>query len=283
MKVSLLVSGLSRLFAGDLARLVELARAAEAAGVDQIAVPDHVAMGPNADRYPYGRFPLPLDEPFPEPLTTLAAMAGATSRIRLGTGILIAPLRPAVLLAKTLATLDVLSGGRVELGVGVGWQEEEYAASGVPFDERWGRLDDTLRACQALWTEAPASFHSRSVSFEKLWSSPHPVQEGGIPIWFGVAATPRQARRIAELGAGWMPMPLAPDELRAGADRIREAFARAGRDPATLGVRASVRSFDEVESLREAGATALSFPLAAFAHRADEIPTFLERLGGMQP
>ena len=86
-----------------------------------------------------------------------------------------------------LATLDVVSNGRVDLGVGVGWQPEEFAACGVPFEERWSRLDDGLRACRALWGEAPASFTSKSVSFERIWSLPRPVQPNGIPIWFGVA------------------------------------------------------------------------------------------------
>src|SRR6185436_18984466 len=98
--------------------------------------------------YPYGDFPFPPADPWVEPLTTLAAMAAVTSTVRLGTGVLITPLRPAVLLAKTIATLDNLSGGRVDLGVGLGWQREEYAAIGVSFTERWARHDDEIRACR---------------------------------------------------------------------------------------------------------------------------------------
>jgi probable F420-dependent oxidoreductase len=292
-RISLLVSGLSRIFGNDLGRVLELARIADDAGIDQIALPDHVAMGPHVERYPYGRYPLPLEEPYLEPLTTLAAMAGATTRLRLGTGVLIAPLRQPVVLAKTLATLDVVSGGRVDLGVGVGWQREEFEACGVPFEERWSRLDDGLRACRALWlSEAPASFSSASVSFEALWSLPRPLQPDGIPIWFGVAPSQRNARRIAELGVGWMPMPLPAEELAAGAERIRAAFVAAGRDPDELQVRANARpvtgadgrpdleaTLAGIPELAEAGASSVSFPLGYFARRFEDVAPLLERLG----
>ena len=166
LRVSITLSGLARLFGERLDAAVELAAAADAAGIDQIAVPDHLAIGPRTDKYPYGRFPLPVDEPWLEPLTLLAAMAGATKRIRLASGVLIAPLRPALLLAKTAATLDVLSGGRLDLGVGLGWQREEFDASGVPFARRAARLDDQLRACRALWRGGAVSFRSETVSFD---------------------------------------------------------------------------------------------------------------------
>ena len=183
-QLAVLVSGLHALFGPDLRSFVEVARIADEAGVDQVVLPDHVVMGARTDRYPYGTFPYDADAPWIEPLTTLAAMASATTRVRLGTGILIAPLRPAVLLAKTIATLDVLSGGRVDLGVGVGWQREEYEALGVPFAGRWQRLDDTLGACRALWQDAPASFSSPTVAFDDIWCAPRPVQ-ARVPVWFG--------------------------------------------------------------------------------------------------
>ena len=233
LRVSITLSGLSRLFGDDLGAVTGLASAAEAAGIDQIAVPDHLAIGPRTDRYPYGRFPLPPDEPWLEPLTLLAALAGATRRIRLATGVLIAPLRPALLLAKTVATLDVLSGGRLDLGVGLGWQPEEFAGAGVPFEGRAARLDDQLRACRALWTGEKVSFRSETVSFEDLICRPGPIQPGGPPIWFGVAASERNAARIAELGAGWLPMESDPEAIARGVALLRRAFERAGRDPAS--------------------------------------------------
>jgi probable F420-dependent oxidoreductase len=290
VQISLTVSGLSRIYRGDLAGVIELARIADDVGIDQLALPDHVAIGPRTDRYPYGRFPLPADEPWLEPLTTLAAMAAATTHIRLATGILIAPLRPAILLAKSAATLDVLSRGRLDLGVGAGWQEEEYAASGVPFAERWRRLDDTLRACRALWSYAPADFDSKTVAFEQLWSVPQPVGGRGIPLWFGIAATDRGVERMVELGAGWMPMESGPDALRSGLARIRAALAAAGRDPRDFGVRAHLPvvldggrpalepTLAGLASLAEAGATMASVALGAFVGRAEKVRPFLEAL-----
>jgi probable F420-dependent oxidoreductase len=291
LALSVTVSGLSRLFGGDLRGLVEAARAADDLGIDQLTIPDHLAMGARTDRYPYGRFPLPLDEPWLEPLTTLAAVAGATRRIRLATGVLVAPLRAPLVLAKTAATLDVLSGGRLDLGVGTGWQQEEYAAAGVPWAERWQRLEDGLRACRVLWRDAPASFHSRTVSFDEIWCLPRPVQEGGVPLWFGVALGPRNLARVAELGAGWMPMESHPEAIREGLGRLRGALARAGRSAAEFGVRAHApivlgadkrpdleRSLDGLPALAEAGATAASFALGAFAATPGDVRPFLERL-----
>ena len=291
IQTSVMIAGLSMLYGDDLAGVVETAKLAEDAGVDQIVMPDHVAIGGRTDRYPYGKFPLPIDEPWLEPLTTLAAIAGATSRIRLGTGILIVPLRPAPLLAKTLATLDVLSGGRLDLGVGSGWQREEFESSGIPFSGRTARMEETLRACCVMWTEAPASFMSETVSFENLWSLPFPVQKGGILIWIGGALTDGNLRRLVEFGAGWMPMDSRPDVLEEGKAQLERALREAGRDPSTVGIRGQVnpvrenrvvdldRTLEQLDPLRAAGATVASFALGAFVHTRDEIGPFLERIG----
>jgi probable F420-dependent oxidoreductase len=219
-------------------------------------------------------------------------MASATRRIRLATGVLLAPLRPALLLAKTLATLDVLSRGRLDLGVGIGWQPEEFAGAGVPFAGRAARLDDTLRACRALWREAPASFDSPTLRFADLWCLPRPVQPGGIPIWFGLSLGPRNLRRIAELGAGWMPIEADPERIADGVRRLREALRDAGRDPAELRVRAGLRpvrgpaggldlerTLAGLEALSRAGATHAGLALDRCVRDAGEIPAFLERLG----
>ncbi len=293
LRVSVTLSGLARIYGERLGAVVELATAAEAAGIDQIAVPDHLAIGPRTDKYPYGRFPLPADEPWLEPLTLLAAMAGATQRIRLATGVLIAPLRPALLLAKTAATLDVLSGGRLDLGVGLGWQREEFDANGTPFAKRGARLEDQLRACRALWSGGPVSFRSGTVSFDELRCLPRPLQPGGPPLWLGVAANERNAARFAEFGAGWLPMETEPAAIARGVAVLRRAFEAAGRDPHTLGVRANApvasdsagrpdldATLAALPRLRDAGVSIAGFALARFVRSQGEIPGFLARLAG---
>lgn len=292
LKLSVTLSGLSRLCGSQLEGLLETARVADAVGIHQIGITDHLMLGPRTDRYPYGEFPFPNDEPWPEPLTTLAAIAGSTSRIRLATAILLVPLRPALLLAKTLATLDVLSGGRLDLGVGTGWQREEFDASGVPFEGRGARLMDTLRACRVLWTETPASFESTTVQFDDVWCLPHPIQRQGIPLHFGMALGPRTVERIVELGTGWAPIGLSPKALRAGVRLLHDAFSEAGRDPAQLEVRAAApiarteaghpdldATVDRLPEFGETGVTVASFALAAFARTPEQIRPFLERLG----
>ena len=291
LRISLGVYGLEKLFGGDPRGLIEVARQAEAAGVDQINFTDHVVMSARTDRYPFGKFPVPPEYPWFEPLTMLAAIAGATSRIRLGTGVLITPLRPAVLLAKIAATLDVVSGGRLDLGVGTGWQREEYEASGIPFAGRTARMDDQLRACRVLWREAPASFDSETVRFEGIWSNPKPLQSP-LPLWFGLAPTEANARRIAELGQGWIPIYADPAFIRNGVDLVRRAFEDARRDPAELRVRAHTpvtyganrigdldAALAAIDAARAAGATDIEFMGINFVRRAGELPAFLERIG----
>ena len=290
-ETSITLSGLGHLYGPGLEGLVETAQQAEAAGIDQVVMTDHLAIGARTDLYPYGPFPFPPEEPWPETLTTLAVIAGATSRIRLGTGVLIAPLRPALLLAKTLATLDVLSGGRVDVGVGTGWQREEFEAAGIPFEGRGARMDDVLGACQTIWRDAPASYMSDTVSFHDLHCEPRPLQPGGPPFWFGFGLGPKNTARVARYGHGWMPIRPDPDELARGVEKLREAFTAAGRDPGELGVRgapAPIRgksgrpdlgaTLDAIPKLLEAGATQISLPVAAFVGRRSGVSAFVEAI-----
>jgi alkanesulfonate monooxygenase SsuD/methylene tetrahydromethanopterin reductase-like flavin-dependent oxidoreductase (luciferase family) len=166
-----------------------------------------------------------------EPLTVLTAIAAVTAAIRLTTEILIVPLRPAVLLAKWAATIDSVSGGRLELGVGTGWQEEEFAAMGLDHRLRGQMLTDGIGACRALWgPSSPSSYRSSTVSFSEIWCEPKPTRAGGPPVLFSGTLTPRNLRRIVELGDGWIPI---MGERRAGiADgvvQLRELYAGAGR------------------------------------------------------
>lgn len=292
VSLSVTISGLARLFADDLGAVVDAARTADGLGVDQLVLPDHVAIGPRLDRYPYGtRFPYPPSEPWLEPLTALAAIAGATERVRLGTGVLIAPLRPALLLAKTVATLDVLSRGRVDLGVGTGWQREEFVEPGMEFLGRTQRMDDAIAACRAVWEgEPPVSFTAATVAFEELWMEPRPVQ-ARVPVWYGGALSDAMVRRIARLGDGWMPLGPTPDEIAAGIGTLRAAFRDAGRDPAGLGVRVGLpvvtddhgrvdaaATLAPVPALAASGVTAVSVALGRFIRTRADIEPFLAEL-----
>src|SRR5437773_9621538 len=171
--------------------MLATARAYDRAGVDRLVVSDHVVFGEQLDAYARpeiggqrgGRQPTGPDGHWLEPLTALGVIAGATERFRLSTGILLAALRRPVVLAKAAATLDVLSGGRLDLGVGVGWQREEYEAAGLDFAQRGRLLDHTLEVCQTLWRDSPARFESEDLTFECIHQMPHPVQPGGVPIW----------------------------------------------------------------------------------------------------
>jgi len=185
-----------------------------------------------------------------------------------------------------------MSGGRVDIGVGTGWQAEEYDAVGIPFRGRASRLDDTLRACRALWSQAPASFESDTVAFERLWSFPRPVQPGGIPLWLGLALTERNLASFTEFDAGWMPMTSAPSGLEQGIETLRRARAAAGLDPAAVRVRANApvvaddrgrpdldRTLEGLDELEQIGVTQAAFALPRFVHRPTDIAGFLETLG----
>jgi len=227
------------------AGLLDLARDVEAAGVDLIVLSEHVALTRVVEGHPggaSGAFGFPYDEEYPEPLVALAAIAAVTSRVRLGTNVLIAPLRPAVLLAKMAATVDVLSGGRLELGVGIGWLRAEFSALGVPWEGVGGRIEDTVAACRLLWRGEPVSFSSATVRFEELCCSPAPVQRTRLPVWFGGSATAATARRVVELGDGWSPLGgTDAATLAKGMETIRAQCERVGRDPTEIGLRSSLR------------------------------------------
>jgi len=222
--------------------ILDQARAADAAGVDRLVVSDHVILGENLEAYADpraggiegGQQPTGPDGHWLDPLTVLSMWAALTSHTRLMTAILIAALRRPATLAKQVASLDVLSGGRLDLGVGVGWQKEEYEANGVPHAHRGARLDRTLEVCQTLWRERSASYRSQDellepMRFEKIHCMPKPLQPGGVPLWISGTLNPNVLRRIVRFGSGWIPW--GPDAMNPadGLVRIREALEGAGR------------------------------------------------------
>jgi probable F420-dependent oxidoreductase len=223
---------------GDWRHLLDQARAADAAGVDRVFVSDHVAFGRDLGSYADpgrggvagGRQPTGPDGDWLEALTVLAAMAAVTSRVKLATNVLVAPLRPAVVLAKMATTIDVLSAGRFELGVGVGWQEAEYRAAGVDFARRGRILDQTLDACRQLWTVAEADFAADGFSVAGIHMMPKPTRATGVPVWIGGRARPAVARRVARYGTGWIPWGTTPATFGAAVADMRKLVEAQGGD-----------------------------------------------------
>jgi probable F420-dependent oxidoreductase len=260
---------------GDWNSLLQQAEACDQVGIDRLVVSDHVVFGERLDEYGRpeiggqagGRQPTGPDGLWLEPLTTLAVVAGRTSRIRLGTNILLAALRRPVVLAKMASTIDVLSGGRLDLGVGVGWQREEYDAAGIPFEERGSVLDETLRICRVLWTERAAAYDSANLHFEKIHMMPKPLQPNGVPLWVSGTVNRRVARRLVEFGTGWIPWGDAAADPQTGIARMGDLLADLDRDihdfqiVGSLPLRRAgtdidpIASVAEVPALKEAGVT----------------------------
>jgi probable F420-dependent oxidoreductase len=229
---------------GGWSHLFALAKAADASGVDRVMCSDHVAFGERLEEYGKaetggqagGRQPTGPDGLWLDPLTTLSVIAGMTTRVRFRTQILLAALRRPVVLAKMASTLDVLSGGRLDLGVGVGWQNEEYEAAGLPFEGRGRLLDHTLEVCQTLWREQRASYDSPELRFEAIHQMPKPLQAGGVPIWVAGTLRASTVRRIARFGSGWIPWGPDAADLTQSLPRLQDELTKAGADPSGLQV-----------------------------------------------
>ena len=223
----------------DWRHLLDQARAANDAGVDRVFVSDHVAFGRDLGGYADpgrggvtgGRQPTGPDGDWLEALTVLAAMAAVTRRVKLATNVLVAPLRPAVVLAKTAATIDVLSAGRFELGVGIGWQEAEYRAAGVDFARRGRILDQTLEACRQLWTANETNLAGDDFELAGIHMMPKPVRATGVPVWIGGRARAVVARRLARYGSGWIPWGATPATFLDDVAEMRRLVGAEGGDP----------------------------------------------------
>ncbi len=206
---------------------------AEALGYDSVWVSDHVVV-PHANVVNFG-------ETIFDPLVTLGVLAGATSRVRLGTTVLIVPYRNAVVTAKMISSLDALSGGRVVFGIGAGWLPAESAMLGVPFAERGAMTDEYLRAMQELWTAPAPSFSGTYTQFSGLVFEPKPVQKPHPPIWVG-GHSRAALRRTAQFGAAWHPINRPPAELRAGRAELEQLCQARGRSaPPAIALRNDIR------------------------------------------
>jgi probable F420-dependent oxidoreductase len=261
---------------------VAIGQAAEAAGFESLWTVEHVVVPAGyKSTYPYaedGRMPGGEDAPIPDPLIWLAFVAAATSTIKLATGILILPQRNPVIAAKEIATLDHLSRGRVILGVGAGWLEEEFDVIGVPFADRGARLDDHIEAMRALWTEETASVHGTHTSFDGAIMRPRPTQ-ASVPIHIGGHSLVA-ARRAGRLGDGFFP---AKGDLPKLFAAMREAAVDAGRDPDAIELTTGdpdvlgPNAGDAIKRLEDQGVSRVIIPPLAFG--ADGIKDALAQFG----
>ncbi|BEL04266.1 LLM class F420-dependent oxidoreductase [Actinoplanes sichuanensis] len=282
----------------DLRALIRLAVEAEQAGIDGVMLSEHIVLGPGAGAY--GVMANPRDYaapgnqdpamPWPSSTVLMAAIAQATSTLRIVAGAIIAPLRHPLHLAKELATLDLLSEGRLVVLPSVSWHRDEYDALGVPFHRRGRIMDEQLEILRAAWTPGPISHHGAHFQFDDVWIEPQPWRPGGPPLWFGGQGVhPPLLRRLVRYGAGLNPFgPLTDTDLTA----VRTAFTEAGRDPGDLeligGIRATFGGEDDTGDIDAAladlprqldqGFTTICFKPSMFIDDPAMIGPFCRRL-----
>lgn len=290
MQVGLNILGAENLFAGRIRPVLDVAAAADRAGVDMISTGDHLGFNAaaHAERVRTHGFPFPIEHDWYEPLSLLSSVAAVTERALLNVSVLIATVRPPVLLAKQIATLDRLSEGRAAIGMGVGWQEAEYTATNMPFDARFGRMEDTVRACRELWTTAPANFRGREFSFEDFHAHPLPVQDR-VPVIFGFGPSQRNFDRIARVADGWTANPADMQTFSDSVALLRDTFEAHGRDPLSAIVQVSVgperrddgtvdrdATAEKALAWHAAGATVAVFRPATFCTAGEEVPELID-------
>jgi len=263
---------------------IQFAQAAEKAGVDSLWTVEHVIYPSNYDsEYPYdtsGKMMMAPDTDLTDPLIWLTWLAANTSSIRLGTGILILPERNPLVLAKELGTLDSLSGGRVELGIGVGWLKEEFDALGIPWERRGARTDEYVAVMQKLWSGNEVSFDGEFVSFENISSNPKPVH-GSVPITIG-GHSDAAARRAGRIGNGFFP---GNGDLQHMLNLMNESAEQNGRDPKEIEVNwgdNEIMGSDPIaaaEKLKSQGVTRVIVPSVMFLNNTEEqLAEFGERV-----
>ena len=284
----------------DLPSLVRIAQEAEEAGIDGVMLSEHIALGPTAgDR---GRPANPRDyaapgnqdpaTPWPDSIVLLSAIAQATSTLRLIAAAIIAPLRHPVLLAHQLATLDLISQGRLVVQPTVSWHREEYDALGIAFDRRGEMLDEHLAAWQKLWRDTPASFEGRHYRFSDLYLEPKPYRPEGPRMWFGgITIGPWIVRRLVAYGHGFHPfgqpsaeeMRVLFDALRAAGrdpDDLEVVGGIRGRFPETGGVADLAEAAEAIPVQLESGYTTICFKPAQFTDDAADVGRLCRQLVG---
>jgi len=271
----------------DSRSALEICRKAEALGFDSVWGGEHVIVPDRIESpYPYaadGKMPGEPDTPIPDPLIWLAYVAAAAPTLRLGTCILILPERNPLVLAKELATLDQLTDGRVELGIGVGWLREEFEALGIPWERRGARNDEYVAAMRALWAGPHAEYHGEFVDFDPVTCNPRPVN-GSIPILVG-GDTPLAIRRAARIADGYFPGTTDPETLSGLIRELRRAAEQQGRDADSIAIHSlfGAQMADPiagVEQLAEVGVERVMVPAFFFAgpDGMDRLEAFGERV-----
>jgi probable F420-dependent oxidoreductase len=283
MKIGIFAMGTGKMVGGAL--LKTLAAEAERVGVATLWVPEHVVLlDQYVSKYPYsvdGALPAQTNAPIFDPFIALATMAAATSKIRLATGICLVPEHNPLVLAKVIATLDFLSGGRVVLGVGIGWLEEEFKAIGISWERRAQRTRECIEAMRRLWGDDVSSYRGEFVNFDGVRSYPKPVQGARLPVVFGGESGPA-LRRVAEYGTGWCGFNLTPDEAAAKIRRIEELLKanRRKRSEIELAVSPYTKKItaDDLKRYRDAGVDELVLvnlrPARAAAETTQELMQF---------
>lgn len=278
--------------------LLEMARIAEATGIDTVMLSEHVVLGPSAGADGIMGNPrdyaMPGNQdpamPWPDSIVVASAIAAQTSRLRIALAAIIAPLRHPLLLAKQLATLDLVTGGRLIVQPTVSWHEDEYTALGVPFRQRGARLDEHLAAWRELWKRSPATFGGAHYSFDDVYLEPKPTTPEGPRIWIGGSSVhPAVLRRLVTYGDGFHPLGQPSD---AELTQLRETIRRDGRDPDELewigGIRGrfpdATSSADLDEALEQVpeqvarGFTSICVKPSQFIDDRGELPAFCERV-----
>lgn len=266
----------------DPAVVAAVAREADVAGFSTLWSGEHAVMIDRPDSpYPYaadGKIAVPSDADWLDPFVTLTFAAAVTTRIRVATGILLLPQHNPVLVAKQAASLDVLSGGRFVLGVGVGWSSEEFAALGVPFRGRARRTREFVEVIRTLWKEDVASFQGEFVHFEEVRSYPKPIWERRVPVVVG-GNSDAALERVVAYADGWYGFNLARDELAGRLALLSSRCREASRDPATFEIAVSLRDGvpEDVAELAELGVTELVV-VESPPHDAHEVRTWVRTL-----
>ena len=259
----------------------ELAKAVEERGLDSLFFPEHTHI-PTSRRSPWpGGGDLPLEYSHTlDQFVALTAAAVVTRRIKLGTGICLVIERDPIVLAKEVASLDFISGGRVILGIGGGWNAEEMENHGTNFKSRWKLLRERVQAMKEIWSNEVAQFNGELVKFDPIWSYPKPVQKGGPPILLGSEAKRGPERAVAYCD-GWMPINRKPEQLAEGLKALREAADRAGRkfESLQLGLFAAPGKEDAARRVMEMGFTHLIFGLPPA--KADKVLPLLDQYAAL--